>query len=76
MDNPFEDENGTFLVLVNDEGQHSLWPAFVDVPAGWTVAHPENTRRSCLEYVERNWTDLRPRSLADAMDGADTGDDG
>lgn len=34
MTNPFEDENGTFLVLVNDEGQYSLWPAFLDVPAG------------------------------------------
>lgn len=32
MSNPFEDENGTYLVLVNDEGQHSLWPAFADVP--------------------------------------------
>ena len=30
--NPFDDENGTFYVLVNDEEQHSLWPAFADVP--------------------------------------------
>src|SRR4051812_26948211 len=36
--NPFEDENGTYVVLVNDEGQHSLWPAYIDVPAGWFVA--------------------------------------
>ena len=33
--NPFDDETGTFLVLVNDEEQHSLWPTFADVPAGW-----------------------------------------
>lgn len=32
--NPFDDENGTFHILVNDEEQHSLWPAFVEVPAG------------------------------------------
>ncbi|MFD3789251.1 MbtH family protein [Streptomyces cyaneofuscatus] len=67
MTNPFEDENGTYLVLVNDEGQHSLWPSFVEVPAGWTVAHPEDTRRACLDYVEQNWTDLRPRSLTQSM---------
>ena len=30
--NPFEDENGVYHVLVNDEGQHSLWPSFVTVP--------------------------------------------
>ncbi|MET9927370.1 MULTISPECIES: MbtH family protein [unclassified Streptomyces] len=66
MTNPFEDENGTYLVLVNDEGQHSLWPSFVEVPAGWTVVHPEDTRQACLDHVERNWTDLRPRSLVES----------
>ncbi|MEU3207451.1 MbtH family protein [Streptomyces cyaneofuscatus] len=72
MANPFEDENGTYLVLVNDEGQHSLWPSFVEVPAGWTVAHPEDTRQACLDYVEQNWTDLRPRSLVESS-AADPG---
>ncbi|MFJ7327703.1 MULTISPECIES: MbtH family protein [Streptomyces] len=72
MANPFEDENGTYLVLVNDEGQHSLWPSFVEVPAGWTVAHPEDTRQACLDHVEQNWTDLRPRSLVESA-AADPG---
>jgi MbtH protein len=58
--NPFDDADGRFLVLVNDEGQHSLWPSFADVPGGWTIAFEENTRDACLEYVEANWTDLRP----------------
>jgi uncharacterized protein YbdZ (MbtH family) len=31
------DDGGSFFVLVNDEEQHSLWPAFADVPAGWRV---------------------------------------
>ncbi|MEU2578088.1 MbtH family protein [Streptomyces anulatus] len=67
MTNPFEDEAGTYLVLVNDEGQHSLWPAFAEAPAGWAVAHREDTRQACLDYVERNWTDLRPKSLIGSM---------
>jgi MbtH protein len=67
--NPFEDENGTYLVLVNDEGQHSLWPEWIDVPAGWTVANPASSRADALEYVERNWTDMRPRSLVREMEG-------
>ncbi|ARF76831.1 MbtH family protein [Kitasatospora albolonga] len=66
MTNPFEDENGTYLVLVNDEGQHSLWPAFAEVPGGWTVARTEGSRQDCLDYVERNWTDLRPKSLLES----------
>ena len=67
MTNPFDDPDGTFLVLVNDEGQHSLWPAFAAVPAGWEVAHDRDTRDACLAYVEANWTDMRPRSLVEAM---------
>ncbi|ROO86323.1 MbtH protein [Actinocorallia herbida] len=65
--NPFDDENGTFLVLVNAEGQHSLWPVFADVPAGWTTAHGPDSRQACLDHVERTWTDMRPASLAAAM---------
>jgi MbtH protein len=68
MPNPFDDQNGTYLVLVNDEGQHSLWPEFVEVPAGWTVAHPGGTRQSCLDYINANWTDIRPRSVIEATD--------
>ncbi|GAA3994542.1 MbtH family protein [Streptomyces marokkonensis] len=66
--NPFDDVDGRFRVLVNDEGQHSLWPSFAEVPGGWTTVFEENTRDACLEYVESNWTDLRPRSLAESMD--------
>jgi MbtH protein len=65
--NPFEDQDGTYLVLVNDERQHSLWPAAIDVPAGWRVVHGPDARQPCLDYVEVNWTDMRPKSLADAM---------
>ncbi|MGW7435033.1 MbtH family protein [Streptomyces sp. NPDC054849] len=67
--NPFENPDGTYVVLTNDEGQHSLWPSFAEVPAGWTVVLPETDRQSALDYVEANWTDMRPRSLAEAMDG-------
>ncbi|MEV6558522.1 MbtH family protein [Nocardia sp. NPDC051756] len=67
MHNPFDDPNGTFLVLCNDERQHSLWPSFAEVPAGWTVVHPADTRQVCLDYIERHWTDMRPQSLIDAM---------
>lgn len=64
--NPFEDPEGEYLVLVNDEEQHSLWPSFVEIPAGWSVAFGADgpqSRDACLAYVEKTWTDLRPRSL-------------
>jgi MbtH protein len=71
--NPFDDPDGTFLVLANDEGQHSLWPAFAEVPAGWTIVHDHDSRDGCLAYVNEHWTDMRPRSLAASMDGVDGG---
>lgn len=67
--NPFEDDDAEYHVLVNDEGQHSLWPVFADVPAGWTIALATASRAAALAYVEENWRDMRPRSLAVAMDG-------
>ena len=65
--NPFEDENGVYHVLINEEGQHSLWPSFVAVPEGWTIIHKSDTRAACLEFIEKNWTDMRPNSLIKAM---------
>jgi MbtH protein len=67
MTNPFEDPDGRYVVLVNAEEQHSLWPSFVDVPAGWTVVFGEESRDACIDYVERTWTDLRPRNLREQM---------
>lgn len=68
MTNPFDDQRGTFLVLVNDEGQHSIWPAFAERPQGWTVVCEASTRDEALDHVSRNWTDMRPRSLRDRVE--------
>jgi MbtH protein len=65
--NPFEDENGTYHVLVNDEGQHSLWPSFLTVPQGWKIVLDTESRAACLDYVSKNWTDMRPKSLIERM---------
>ncbi|WP_304116506.1 MbtH family protein [Mycolicibacterium bacteremicum] len=65
--NPFDDEDGVFFVLVNEEEQYSLWPTFADVPQGWRVVFGESSRADCLAYVEETWNDLRPKSLRDAM---------
>ncbi|MBF5000529.1 MbtH family protein [Nocardia sp. BSTN01] len=70
--NPFDDDNGRFSVLINDEEQYSIWPTFAEVPDGWDVVFGENSRDACIEYIEKNWTDMRPKSLRDAMAADDT----
>ncbi|WP_328912422.1 MULTISPECIES: MbtH family protein [unclassified Streptomyces] len=72
----FDDADGEFLVLVNAERQYSLWPAAVDVPAGWEHAHGVDSRQNCLDYVEAHWTDMRPASLATVDGDARTGGGG
>jgi uncharacterized protein YbdZ (MbtH family) len=68
MPNPFENDDASYFVLVNDENQHSLWPAFAEIPEGWHAVHGEDSRQACLDYIEQNWTDMRPLSLIREMD--------
>lgn len=67
MTNPFENENGQYLVLVNHETQYSLWPSFREVPAGWNIAVSVRSREECLAWIEAHWIDMRPKSLVEAM---------
>ena len=66
--NPFDDPDAPFLVLANDEEQHSLWPTFAEIPAGWTAVHGPGPRKEVLEHIEANWADMRPRSLVEQME--------
>ncbi|WP_371657291.1 MbtH family protein [Streptomyces sp. NBC_00280] len=68
MSNPFEEADGAYKVLRNDEEQHSLWPGHLDVAPGWDVVLDGASRTECLDYIEKNWTDMRPRSLRTAME--------
>ena len=63
----FEDEEGEYLVVVNEEGQYSLWRPYKPIPAGWTAVGPRGARSECLAYIEEHWTDMRPKSLVEFM---------
>jgi MbtH protein len=52
-----------WLVLVNTEQQHTLWPLSRPVPAGWNEVGPEGPKDDCLAWVARQWTDMRPAQL-------------
>ncbi len=58
--NPFDDENGQFYVLINAKQQYSLWPIFACQPEGWQcVLGPEN-RKNCIAYIEKYWLKIQP----------------
>ncbi|GAB2771416.1 MbtH family protein [Amycolatopsis magusensis] len=51
MSNPFADPRGRFVVLLNENGRYSLWPSFVEIPAGWTTVLAESPRQDALDYI-------------------------
>ncbi|MGU3401173.1 MbtH family protein [Brucellaceae bacterium D45D] len=64
--NPFDDLEGIFFALVNDEGQYSLWPTFKEVPDGWIIAYGADngaSRQDVLDWIDRAWTDMRPKPI-------------
>jgi MbtH protein len=63
-----EEDQRTYIVLINDEQQHSLWPKGRDIPGGWRAAGKEGSRSECSQYVDEVWTDMRPLSLRKQME--------
>jgi glycopeptidolipid biosynthesis protein len=52
--NAFDEGNGSFFVLVSDVARHT--------PPDWEAVYGEADRAACLDYIEQNWTDIRPKS--------------
>lgn len=53
----------SYLVVVNDEEQYSIWDETLPVPGGWRAIGFAGSEAECVEHIERTWTDLRPLSL-------------
>jgi MbtH protein len=51
-----------FRVLVNEEGQYSLYPEALPIPEGWRGTDIKGAQDHCFSWVEENWTDMRPLS--------------
>jgi uncharacterized protein YbdZ (MbtH family) len=55
--NPFDGDNGSFFVLVNDEEQHTLWPTspMFQPAGGWFTA--KRTALRLWDYIHRTELD-------------------
>lgn len=56
-------DGDTFKILINDEGQHSIWPSAQPVPKGWQRIGPAGLKQDCLDWIKANWTDIAPKSV-------------
>lgn len=64
----FDQDDATFVVVINDEEQYSIWPQHKPVPAGWQCVGVEGDKATCLAHIEQVWTDMRPKRLRQAME--------
>ncbi|HZM77694.1 MAG TPA: MbtH family protein [Candidatus Limnocylindrales bacterium] len=58
-----DDDNRSYVVVMNHEEQYSIWPADRDLPAGWEQNGPTGSKEECLAHIKQVWTDMRPLSL-------------
>ncbi|MEV8545960.1 MbtH family NRPS accessory protein [Streptomyces sp. NPDC051572] len=61
---PYEE----YAIVMNDEEQYSIWPTIRELPVGWTDTGEYGSQQDCLDRIDRVWTDMRPRSLREAME--------
>ncbi|MEH7829986.1 MbtH family protein [Gemmobacter denitrificans] len=57
-----------YLVVVNHEEQYSIWPADKEIPLGWQAEGMRGDKAACLDHINTVWTDMRPKSLREAME--------
>jgi len=62
------EDNEEYICLINDEEQYSIWFAWKEIPYGWKRVGPIGSKEEVLQYVGKEWIDMRPKSLRDKMD--------
>ncbi len=58
-----DDDDTLYKVVVNHEGQYSIWPDYRSNPKGWRDAGKAGSKEDCLRYIEQTWVDMRPLSV-------------
>jgi amino acid adenylation domain-containing protein/thioester reductase-like protein len=54
---PWSRSGDSYVVAVNQEGQHALWPAALALPAGWHRRSQPMTEQACLSVIAEAWPD-------------------
>ena len=68
MDSNQPDESTPYQVVVNHEGQYSIWPQHLRCPEGWKIVGAAGNKSDCLAQIKETWKDMRPLSLLQNID--------
>jgi MbtH protein len=56
-----------YVVVIDAEEHYSIWPTWKEIPIGWQAVGEARTRDACLNWIEKEWTDMRPLSMRRAV---------
>jgi MbtH protein len=56
-------QDGRVQVVLNHDGQYSLWPAERKPLAGWRATGKTGLKDECLAHIAEVWVDMRPLSI-------------
>jgi amino acid adenylation domain-containing protein/thioester reductase-like protein len=59
-ESPWSSSGDDFVVAVNDDGQHAVWPAVLDPPPGWRRRSASMSQQACLNDIAAAWPDIAP----------------
>ena len=62
------EDNATYRVVVNPEGQYSIWPADRENALGWSDAGRSGTKEECNAFIRERGTGRGPRGPGDESD--------
>ena len=60
-------QDTVFFVVKNAQEHYSIWPNYRDIPEGWEDMGVQGNKETCLAHINKEWTDLRPKDLRDAL---------
>ena len=46
------EDNTIYKVVMNHEEQYSIWPAYKEIPAGWSAVGKAGPKDECLAYIK------------------------
>ncbi len=57
-----EHERGRYKVLVDEHGNHMVWPVGLPNRTGWRDGGPAGSIEECLAFIAGTWTDALIRA--------------
>jgi MbtH protein len=58
-----QEDTTIYKVVVNQDGQYSIWATNRANPLGWDDVGNSGSKVECLAHIEKVWTDMRPLTI-------------